>query len=344
MKKKVSLTDVAKSCGVSPALVSLVINKKGDSHGISAETQKLVLEKVKELDYQPNALARGFRTGKTNTIGLIVSDISNSFYSGIARKIEDLAWNSGYSLITCSSDENIDKEIRQVALFRERRVDGIIVSSSQEGPDFFNNLLLEKFPHVLIDRTFDGLESPSVTVDNYGGGRLAARHLVNQGMKKIGIISITPGHISTVNQRISGFQSVLAETGIFIPEKWNVRAPFGTIEKTIKENLQRWFYENDLPEAIFSLNNNLTAACLESMRKLSIKIPQEVAIIGFDNPLYFGFSNPSISAIDQPVEQIGQTAFDMLFGQIIEKDFTPANKNIVLPVDLIIRESSIKPN
>jgi len=304
----------------------------------------LVLKKVKELDYQPNALARGFRTGKTNTIGLIVSDISNSFYSGIARKIEDLAWNSGYSLITCSSDENIEKEIRQVALFKERRVDGIIVSSSQESPEFFNNLVEEGFPHVLVDRVFDGLQSQSVTVDNLGGGRLAARHLLNQEMKKLAILSITPGHISTIRDRISGFETALIESGLSVPEKWNVKVPFNNVEGFVKESVLRWFQQNDLPEAIFSLNNNLTAACLESMRKLSIKIPEEVAIIGFDNPLYFGFSNPSISAIDQPVEQIGQTAFDMLFGQIIEKDFTPAKKNIVLPVDLIIRESSIKPN
>lgn len=140
--------------------------------------------KIRELKYQPNELARGFRMGKTNTIGLIVSDISNRFYAKIARNIEDYAWQHGYTVIICSTDEQVEKEKEQIRLLMDRKVDGLIISSSQESPDFFNNLVEVGMPHVLIDRTFDQMKSPAVSVDNYAGARLAAQHLLSQGLQK----------------------------------------------------------------------------------------------------------------------------------------------------------------
>ena len=146
MTGKISISDIAASLGVSKTLVSLVINNKGNSHGISAETQKKVLAKVKELNYRPNVLAQGFRTGKTNTIGLIVSDISNQFYSRIARKVEGYAWERGYSVVICSTDECEDKERQQISMLQDRKVDGLIISSSQKKLMFSINLSSLKCP------------------------------------------------------------------------------------------------------------------------------------------------------------------------------------------------------
>jgi LacI family transcriptional regulator len=343
MSKKISLADIATTLGVSKTLVSLVINGKGNDHGISQETQKKVLEKIEELNYQPNILARGFRTGKTNTIGLIVSDISNRFYSRIARRIEDYAWERGYTVVICSTDENVEKEKQQIRLLRDRKVDGLIISSSQYNAETFNKLVDAGMPHVLIDRTFDLMNSANVSVDNFGGARMAARHLITQGIRKIALFSITPEHISTIKERAKGFLSALAESEIAIPPKWYIRIPFKSIDQSVKEALQNLHQKGELPEAIFTLNNNLTSACLMNLRNLSVEVPNEIALVGFDDVMYFSFTQPSVTAIDQPVERIAESAFDLLLKEIERVEIPFEEKSIRLPINIIIRESSIKP-
>jgi LacI family transcriptional regulator len=342
MSKKISIADIANSLGVSKTLVSLVINGKGNAHGISRDTQERVLAKIEELNYRPNVLARGFRTGKTNTIGLIVSDISNRFYSRIARRVEDYAWEKGYSVVICSTDEKVEKEKLQISMLRDRKVDGLIISSSQENPDLFNKLVDANMPHVLIDRTFQGMKSPNVYVDNFGGARMAARHLISQGFKNIAMLSITPEHISTISERSRGFISALSDSNISIPSEWNIKIPFNNIEQAVKEEIQKLYQMGNLPEAIFTLNNNLTSMCLLILRKLSVRVPSDIALIGFDDVLYFNFTQPSVTAIDQPVELIAEKAFDMLLKQIEKTEIPLHEQSICLPVDIIIRESSIK--
>jgi LacI family transcriptional regulator len=342
MPKKLTLSDIAKELGVSKTLVSLVINKKADEHGISKETQKRVSDKVAELNFQPNVLARGFRTGKTNTIGLIVSDISNLFYARIARKIEDYAWLHGYSVVICSTDESIEKELAQIRLLRARKVDGLIISSSMEDASYFNRLVDAGLPHVLIDRSFNAMRSANVSVDNFGGARLAARHLLSQGYTSIATLAITPDHISTINERIRGFQSALDDAGISIPAQWIIRAPFNNIEETVKESLRKLYMEGNLPEAIFALNNNLASFCLKYMRKFSISVPGRVALIGFDDVQHFSITRPSVSAVEQPIDRISEKAFDLLLRQIEGKEIAAHEWSSFLPVDLIVRESSVR--
>jgi len=343
MAKKTSIEDIAKSLGVSKTLVSLVLNDKADKHGISEETQKRVRQRIRELNYKPNMLARGFRTGKTNSIGLIVSDISNRFYSRIARNLEELAWSHGYTVVVCSTEEKIEKEQEQIRLLRDRKLDGLIISSSQDNVECFENLLEENIPHVLIDRTFDNLSSASVSVDNFGGARLAARHLLQQGFRKIALVAITPVHISTIRDRCKGFQEALTEEGISIPNDWMILVPFNNIEATIKERIQNLYQADKLPEVFFTLNNNLTAECLINLNKLSVEIPKQVALIGFDDVSYFRLTNPSVSVIAQPIEKISETAFDLLLRQIEGNTNAETVFSVKLPVEIIIRESSIKP-
>lgn len=343
MTKRVSLADVANSLGLSKTVVSLVVNDKADAHGISKKTQKRVMEKIKELNYQPNVLARGFRTGKTQTIGLIVSDISNRFYSRIARHIEDLAWQHGYGVVICSTDEKTEKERKQIRLLLDRRVDGLIISSSQDEAAFFNELKESGIPHVLIDRVFDQMQSSSVSVDNYGGARMATRHLLAQGVRDIALMVISPTHISTIRQRINGFLSAMQDAGNAVPEERILSVPFDTMEAAVKEYLQYFFQSGTMPQAIFTLNNNLTSLCIKYLRKLSISLPHEVMLIGFDDTEYFEYTQPTISVIEQPLEKISGEAFRVLLNQISLKQKASA-ENILLPVDIIIRESSVSGN
>ena len=343
MSKKISLADIAESLRVSKTLVSLVLNGKGDKYGINQQTQKKVLAKAKELNYIPNVLAQGFRTGKTKTIGLIVSDITNQFYSRIARRIEDYAWAQGYSVIICSSDESIEKEINRIKLLQSRKVDGLIISSSQQNADRFSQFGSANFPHVLIDRCFKNTDSPCVTVDNAAGAKMAAQHFFEQGLKDIALLSITPEHISTITERTNGFLSTLAEAKINIPAEWHLKIAFSNIENEVEQKLSELHKSGNMPKAIFALNNNLTSHCLLALRKLNISIPNDIALIGFDDMLYFGFNQPSISAVSQPVEEIGKEAFDLLLQQINGETITKSERFVRLPVNLIVRESSTKP-
>jgi LacI family transcriptional regulator len=342
LSKKILLADIADCLGVSKTLVSLVLNGKGDEYGINQQTQKKVQDKAQELNYTPNVLAQGFRTGKTKTIGLIVSDISNLFYSRIARRIEDYAWEHGYSVIICSSDESIEKEIKRIRLLLSRKVDGLIISSSQDNADSFNQFSSTNYPHVFIDRCFKNTESPCVTVDNTAGAQMAAKHFLEQGITDIALLSITPEHISTITERTNGFLSALAEEKVDIPEEWHIKIAFNDIESEVEQKLTQLYQSGSMPRAIFALNNNLTSHCLLALRKLNISIPNDIALVGFDDMLYFGFTQPSVSAVNQPVEEIGEKAFDLLLRQINGEEILKSESKVRLPVNLIIRESSTK--
>ncbi len=341
MAKKISIADVAKSLGISKTVVSLVINGKGDSHRISRETQEKVKNRVTEMNYHPNVLARGFRTGKSNTIGLIVTEISNTFYSQIASYIEELAWQKNYSVVISSTNEIVEKESRQIKLLCDRKIDGIIISSSQKNAKDIKNLMDEKIPHVLIDRNFNNASIPSVSVDNFGGARMAAKHLITQGLRDIAMVSLDNVDISTTRDRVNGFMSALKDHGIDIPNSRIIKGNTLSIKENIRNTLQEYYQQNNLPEAIFAMDNNLTFICLEYLQKLSVEIPGETALIGFDDLQYFRYTRPSISAIEQPVEKIAEAAFQMLWEQISDKKNIGKQASLVLPVDINIRNSSV---
>ena len=341
MIKKVSLADVAESLGLSKTVVSMVINGKADEHGISKATRQRVLERIDELNYRPDALAQGFRTGKTNTIGLIVSDICNGFYSRMARKLEDLAWQNGYSMVICSTDEQVEKELKQIKLLLDKRIDGLIISSSQTGSGYFNELADSGIPHVLIDRSFPGMKSPCVTVDNVGGARLAASHLLAQGCRDTLVFANSPVHMSSMDQRIKGIRDEFAEAGfLMVPERLIV-VPFSRVEETIRIDLESCRNTGRMPDSIFGLNNIITFEVMKYLKSCSISIPGEVALISFDDMACFSLTNPSISAVEQPINQISEQAFNILIRQM--KNYNPVDSaHIQLPVNLIIRESSVR--
>ena len=337
-KKRTSLNDIALSLGVSRSLVSLVLNNKDAEQGISAETKKKVLAKAQELSYKPNHFARGLRIGKSFTIGLIVSDIANGFYSRIARNIEDLAEAHGYNIITCSTDEDIEREQRLIKLLRNKQVDGVIISTSQENQDEFNRLIKEGFPVVLIDRYFVGLQAPSVVVQNREGAKMVARHLVKQGYSDPLVLAINPTHVFTILERTEGFISEMTSHSI---KTRVVHVPFEDSSDEVDALINRLQKEKNLPDSIFALNNNLATACLLALRKYNIQIPKNIGLVCFDDVPYFSLISPSVTAISQPVDDISKYAFEELL-KLLKDEMPKSNPNhIQLPVELIIRESTV---
>lgn len=336
--KKSSLSDIAKSLNVSPALVSIVLNNRGDEKGISLQTQKKVIEKARELRYKPNMLARGLRLGESKTIGLIVADISNVFYSKIAKSIEKIADTHGYNLIFCSSDEDPEKEIRLIDMLRKRQVDGIIVSTSQKTANIFQLLKKENFPFVLIDRPLPRLSSHYVGVDNFAGGFMATEQLIMNGRKRIGFLRISPSYLKNIGDREAGFKAALKKHGIR-QKSGNIREiGFNSICQDVKLALTDLLMPPNPVNAIFTSNNNVAVACFEFLNENRVNIPNDVALISFDDINLFRFSNPAITAISQPVEKIGESAFGILL-QTIRQEVNGNKFQTILPVELIERVS-----
>ncbi len=335
--KKVSLNDIAQNLGVSKALVSLVLNNRGNENGISKETQKKVLEKALELNYKPNQIARGLRLGRSQTLALIVADISNPFYSKIARRIEDTASKYGYHLLVCSSDENPKKETELINMVTQRQVDGLIISTTHSDTGFFNQLIAEKTPFILIDRYLARLNTNQVTANNTQGAIDAVEHLLALGHDKIAFFSISPSHLSTMIDRLKGYKEALGKHNIRYTKKLVREISFQNVKSDVELHLRELL---SLPQSVSALitgNNSIAKACLQTFAEMKIRIPQDMAIISFDDIDLFSFSYPTITAIAQPVEEIGEIAVDILLELIKNPD--QEAKQFVLPMKLQIRQS-----
>jgi len=342
--KKVSLNDIAEKLGVSKTLVSMVLNGKGDENGISKSTQEKVIQLAHELNYKPNQFARGLRLGKSNTIGLIVSDISNSFYARIARHVEDYCSQEQYNLIICNSDENPEKEIKILKTLLEKQVDGLIISSTIEDNEHLKMLNDEEIPFILIDRIYTSFPSNYVIVNNFLGAKEATQHLIENGHKKIACFTISPAHISTQVERFLGFKAALDESYITFNDFYYKVISRENIYQSIYNAIKEWQYNHIMPTAIFLANNQLTLFLIEICKEFKINIPKDLSIVSFDDIEAFRFNNPPITGVVQPIESIAYSAVSELIKIIkktkSEKSFELAQ--IKLETNLVIRSSVAK--
>jgi len=335
--KRASLKDIAEALNVSKTLVSLVLNNKAEQWGISAETQKKVFKKAEELNYHPNQMARGLRTGKSNIIGLVVADISNPFYARISRTIEREVAQLGYQLLVCSSDEEENKEYKLIELLKDRqRVEGLIVATTQKNNDQFLQLKKEQFPMVFIDRKPDDMPSNYVGVDNYKGAFEMVEHMINLGMRKIGLINVSPTYISSLSERVEGYKDALKKHTIKLNNSIHA-VSYQDIEKTTEEAVRNLVKPPVGMEALFVVNNNVAVHCLQVIHKMNLRIPEDIALACFDDMEAFKFSHPPLTTVAQPLEKIGEEAVKLLMKQMDGKNPAPQSK--ILPTKLVIRKS-----
>ncbi len=337
--KKVALSDIAEECKVSKTLVSMVLNGRGDAYGISKETQMRVFQAAEKFNYKPNQIARGLRLGKSNTIGLIVSDISNPFYAKIARGVEDYASKSGYNLIICSSDENVEKEIALLRMLKERQVDGLLISTTFSSSKEIMSLMRESLPFVLIDRFFPHTETNYVIIDNYKGGFTATEHLIKMGHTRIAHMTITPNHLTSLKERKRGYIDALKKHDIRINKKFICQIPYGDIKKNVYRELRSLLASPNNVQAIFIANNNITTAFLECVNEMKLRIPHEIALVSFDDIALFKVFYPQITAVAQPIDDICKNSVKALLDEIKNKGTESPKVKIVLEPELIIRES-----
>ncbi len=338
--KKTLLEDIAKELNVSKTLVSMVINGKGDAYGISKKTQEKVLAKAGEMEYTPNVFARALRTGKSNLIGLLVPDISNSFYSNIAKHVEKALAEKGYNLMICSTDENLDREEKLIQLFAEQHIiDGLIIATTSTTGDFFKKERLRNFPIVFIDRFLPNIESNYVVADNYQGSFELTDLLIHKGCKNILAINITPSHISSLTDRVRGYKDALTKYNIAFKPQNLLEISFNNIQADMREKLIPILKHSNKIDAIYTLNNNLATACLNVFNELAFDAKKEnVYMASFDDISLFDFVKPNIISVSQPLEQIGIEAANLTMELIDEKgSLALQHKKVVLPTSIISR-------
>ncbi len=338
--KKTSLSDIAKHLGVSKTLVSFVLNGKAKEFRISEDICKKVVEVAKELNYQPNRIAQGLRTGRTNTIGLIIADIANQFFGILGREIEQEAARFGYRVIFCSSDENPEKSRQQIAMLQQSQVDGYIISPPKHSEDQIRALAKGHVPFVLIDRYFPEIESNHIVVDNFNAAYNATNHLLKLGRKRIANITVNLDLIN-MEQRTEGYKQALRDASVPVDDNLVKVLPFSHDNKDVARAIKELVGKNSPKkiDAILFSTSKLGINGIECISSLGLKIPDDIAIVSFDNPDAYKICVSPVTVVNQPLKEIGKIAVQMLLNQIKHPDAPSKAQEIVLKTDLIIRKS-----
>jgi len=327
---KARMEDVAKKAGVSTATVSHVIN---ETRFVAEDTKNKVVEAMKVLDYHPNSAARLLRSKESKIIGFLVPDISNTFFTRIAREIEVILSKKGYNLIVSNSDERIEKEKEQLKVYQSQLIDGLIMAPSANDHSYLEEKS-EDYPIVFIDRKPNGFnQGDCVLVDNEKGSYQAIEHLIKKGHKKIGIITGLPG-LTTTNERLNGYKKALKDYNIEVDENLIKigDSKFDSGYKLTEELINL----TDIT-ALFVTNNLMTVGAMNFLKEKNIEIPEEIAIIGYDNYEWATITDPPLSVVKQPINEIGIKAAELILNRISEKKNN--FEDVRLENELIIRSS-----
>jgi len=332
----ISIKDIAKSLGVSPSSVSIVLNGKAKEKRISDTLASKIIEASERMGYFPNQAAVSLRTGQSKTIGLIVENISNNFFSFLAKTIEDEVRMFGYNVVYCSTENDAIKGSELIQMLYNQQVDGYLITPALGMEPDIKKLVDRKKPVVLMDRYFETLNLPYVLADNYKGMRDGMEMLIKAGYKKVGFVTNDLDLIQ-MNEREIAYKEVLTSAGLLIDEKNILRLKYGFLKEEAVTTISDFVKKTDI-DAIFFATNYIGIYGLESIRNLKIKIKKDLGVICFDDHDIFSLYTPAITVISQPVREIAITAVRILMGELgllkRAKDL-----HIHLPTELIFRNS-----
>jgi DNA-binding LacI/PurR family transcriptional regulator len=334
---RVSIKDIAKAAGVSHPTVSRALS---DSPQISEETKVRIQRLAQEMGYSPNALARGLVTRQTYSVGVVVTTIADPFVAEIVQGIEATAHDHGYTVILCNSESAPEREIASVEMLRSKRVDGVIVTASRVGALYLEYLEQIGGPIVLINNHNEesGRYTFSVSVDNRHGGRLAAEHLVQLGHRRIAYVAGPANHSSDLD-RLAGYRQALVEGGIE-PDPALV-VPGNGRPSGGEEALQAILALDPRPTAIFCYNDMTAIGLIHAAQQAGLSIPQDMAVVGFDDILFASYLYPPLTTVAQPKVEMGQRAMHMMLSLITAKEESEEDlANVVVQGKLIVRVSS----
>jgi LacI family transcriptional regulator len=335
----VTIKDIAKALGLSTSTVSRALR---DSYEISPETKKLVLEYAQKINYHPNPIALSLKERRSRSIGIIVAEIANSFFSQAINGIESIAYNNGYNVIIAQSRESLDREMINLQYLTSRSIDGLIISVSTETKDFgyLKELHERGMPIVFFDRIVDEIETHKVTVDNYKGAYDATTHLIKNGYQRIAAVS-NAAFLSITKERLGGYRAALADNNMTVHEDLIKHCHHGgmllpEVETAVTELLAA----KQKPDAILATSDKLTTGCLRTLRTKGINVPKEMALVGFSNTDLTELLDPPLTVIKQPAFEMGELATTLLL-QLIESKRPVTDFEIkILATELIVRGSS----
>ena len=331
-QKMITMNDVAEAAGVSRQTVSRVINNKGE---ISPATRQHVMDVIQKLGYRPNRAARGLVMQRTNTVGLIIPDITNPFFSEVARGVQDLARTKDYNVFMGSTDEEPKETVRTLQSLAAQAVDGIIIFSHPLSNEDLESFVNSFRPIVTINLPFKHSSVSMITVDNYQGAKLAVNHLVEQGHTAIAMLTGNSASFQKI-RRVNGYHDALAAHSLPVNQDWIIPCIPDMVNghKAARQLLAN----NPEITAIFAYNDLLALGALRACHELGRRVPQNCAVIGFDDVQLASMVTPSLTTIHYDKYDVGQKAMSRLFEMIEnpEGDFPPIKIN----VDLIVREST----
>jgi len=332
----VTLRDIAEKAGVSVITVSRAMNNKPD---VTPETRQRILTIATELNYTPNAHARALVGGKSNIIGLVVADNANPFYARMIRGIEEASTANGFSVILSNTNEDPDREASAIQVLREKRVDGLLITSVQCGKVLLEPLLQDKTPFVLLNRYVDGLVADCVLNDNFMGAYLATAHLCSLGHRRI--MHVTgPDNISSVRERMKGYRKALDEYQIDFDSQMVLHTNL-RLDDGYQKVLHYFQTAKHLPTAVFAYSDLLAFGVLKALRELGISVPGQVALVGYDDIDFAQVIEPALTTVSQPAFEIGFKGTEILLEKINNpSNDAPPARQVVFPPQLIIRASS----
>lgn len=332
-KVAVTIDDVAKHAGVSDATVSRVLS---DKPYVREEVRKRVQTAIAELGYQPSRVARSLRAMRSKTIGLIISDIQNPFFTAMVRAVEDVANDHQHGIYLCNTDENVDKERAYIELMQSEHVAGVLITPTREVGGSTKKLVDANIPVVVIDRYVSDVSVDTVVVDNISGAASAVQHLIDMGHTRIGTV-IGSFFITTGRERMEGYVQALKKNGLpIVPELMQANTPN-----------QEWGYKLtmnllDLPEpptAILTGNVLLTIGALKAIRDRGLVIPNDIALVAYDETEWSSLMVPALTTVAQPTYELGKVAAELLLKRM--DDNTRPRQKIMLQTSLHIRQSSV---
>ena len=332
-----TMKDVAKRAGVSVTTVSHVIN---ETRFVSDELQRRVFDAMEELHYRPNILARSLRRGETRTIGLIVPDNSNPFFAEVARTVEDIGFENGYSVILCNTDGDLEKEKVYIDVLIAKQVDGAVFIAAGSRQEHLSELTAQGLPVVVVDRDIPQTLADVVLVNNEQGGYEATRHLIELGHQRIGCIA-GPSELTPSAARIHGYRRALEENDLPYREELIVSGDFRydggetTMEKLLSLSAP--------PTAVFVCNDIMAIGALRAIKRAQMQVPADLSIIGFDNIPITSATSPALTTVAQPITELGVRSMNLLLSRIRNTRPSGDYERIILETELTIRDSCAEP-
>lgn len=329
-----TIGDVAKRAGVSAMTVSRVINNSGY---ISQETRERVEQAIAELGYVPNALARSLRFKQTKTLALVLTDITNPFFTTIARGVEDIASEQGFSVIFCNTDESKDDESEYLNVLVQKQVDGMLLVPAVSSPDSAAFLHERGVPFVVLDRRIPGVSVDIVRCDSEQGAYQLVWHLLDLGHRRIAILS-GPAAVTTAADRVIGYRRALAEAGI---SREAVYYGAFTVEGGYQMARQALAVA-PRPTALFAANNFIAIGALRALREAGLRVPEDMSVVAFDDLPPAIVIDPFLTVVGQPAYDMGCQATLLLLDRLAGKGKAEPQE-IILPTELVVRESTAPP-